>query len=599
MVYEIELQSENWQLEAGLIGLKRLYQDDIRHSRTGLYISSEILDTLAEKYFQFFLQTYSVAERDYKRMKRLLAQAHKKPETAKDRQLDIRKIASDQLKKVVKYFSETEECKNMEEIIERMKECKKQEHLVEMEQHIENYYKVMRTKFIEEKLTINYAKAVIISPFFGQPSFLQASCNNLNLEQHIEKMNRDFIANAQLEINFHELLYSHDDTAQLKKFLEQNNHYSVFKNWFKEIKKLENMEEIRSYFKENVLPCTFNDQLLSTMSYEEMMFSPLGISKENASNFYWDFNKISPIPMSAITRLILFLIPVGVAFYQRKLGSDTSSEYKQFAGMVIQDSTFIENYKANETYRNMRQAGSSYSDIIIGLLSDVQERSKRKVNSYLFVEIHSEYSTKKTLLDYYHMPTYVATYFSQYGNSQKLLFINELRDQFIRSVLGGIDPKQAVFEYLRNAIKDNRNGYSAFIATRERQRLLLLKKGGKDVDIKKHDDLVEKVYEQGEKLKKKIISKNFGQDSDIYRAPSTKKIDSIAYKLLNQVKGGNKQDFFESVLRLHIASGERISPILLDINKEEGLDFETIGSSFVAGLISTEETSKKEEKTNG
>lgn len=597
MVYEVELRGEEWFMISGLIGLKRLYGDEIRQSKNGVYISSEMLDTLSNRYFRYFLDTYSVVRRDTKRMNKLLSLVIKKTDTAKERMFDIRKIATEQLKKVEKYFSETIECKQLRELVEQMKECKKSEHLDIMQVYVQKYQEIMSSDFIEEKLTLNYSKAVIISPFYGQPSFLQASCNILNLKQHIEKMNKDFIINAKLELQLQEYLYTSDNPQEVHEFLQKNSQYSIFKNWYKEIKKINDIEEIQLWFKENILPCTFIDYLPSTMSYEEMMFSPLGLSKEKASNFYWDFNKKTPIPMSALTRLILFLIPVGTAFYQRKLGSSTSSEYKQFAGVVIQDSNFIENFKANETYRNIRQIGGSYNDIIVGLLTDTQERSKRKTTSFLFVELHSDYQSKKTLLDYYHMPLYVTIYFSKYENSLKLLYSIEQRESFVRSVLSGKDPKQAIFEYLRIAVTDNHHGLGAYIATRERQRLQLLKKGVIDMDIKKHDKLVYVVFSQGKEIRNIMLGRDSIQNNAIYQAPNKKKVDSIAYRLLNEVKSGNKQNFLETVFRLHIANGKEISSIFLDINKKDGLDFVTIGSSFIAGLLSAD-IPKKEVKSN-
>ncbi|PAQ15684.1 hypothetical protein CD798_05630 [Bacillaceae bacterium SAOS 7] len=363
------------------------------------------------------------------------------------------------------------------------------------------------------------------------------------------------------------------------------------------IKKQKSIEEVKSWFHDNVLPCSFIDNLPATMSYEEMMFLPLGISNNNASNFHWDFNKKNPIPMSAVARLILFLVPIGATFYQRKLGSGATTEYKQYAGVIIQDDRFIEIYNSNNYYRNARQTGSSFSEAVVGLLGDSKERAERKAKSFLFVEVHSD-GTKKTLLDYYHMPEYCAQYLNIYGNRLKLLLFIDERDAFIRSILSGLDPKQAVFRYLREAIKQEFHAQGAYFAVRERHRILLLKQGVSDVEeMKKQDKRISSVYIQGMNLRRSMVaSRESSGESVIYKASGKKKIDALAYRLLNAVKAGNRDSFLDTVFRLHIAEGQELNPVFMDVFKSEGLDFETIGGAFIAGLLGKEFTKEGDEK---
>lgn len=584
--FSIEARSEDWIMTGGLIGLKRLYNDEIDMTPAGLFITKELLDSLAERYFRYFLNTYNVAKRDVTRMNHFLQLAKNKPETCKDKFINIRKIAVEQLKKVEKYFPNTDECEQLTTLVEKMKELKKEEHLEEAAKLIKKYRNIMTNDFINEKLTINYAKAVIISPYFGQPSFLQRTCNVLNFQEHIEKMNRDFVVPAQLEIGFQEILTTTEKIKDIHNFLEKHNYYGPFKSWLRSIKKMNSVEEIRKWFYDNILPCSFIDTLPATMSYEEMMFLPLGVSNNNASNFHWDFNKKNPIPMSAVARLILFLIPVGATFYQRKIGAGPTAEYKQYAGFVLKDERFIEIFKINNQYRQSRQTGSSFSEAIVGLLGDTKERAKKKSEAFLFLEIHSD-GTKKTLLDYYHMPDYCAHYFKQYGNRLKLLLFSEERDAFIRDALSGLDPKQSVFRYIREAIKRDYHAKGAYFAVRERQRILLLKKGVKDVDnMKKQDKRIQSIFIQGMNLRKKMVaSKGENEDSEVYKASGKKKVDSIAYRMLNALKAGNRTAFLDTVFRLHVSEGEEISPVFMDIFKSEGLDFETIGGAFITGLL--------------
>ena len=67
---------------------------------------------------------------------------------------------------------------------------------------------------------------------------------------------------------------------------------------------------------------------------------------------------------------------------------------------------------------------------------------------------------------------------------------------------------------------------------------------------------------------------------------SESKLDGYTYKMLNSIKAGNKKEFMDTVIRLHIAIGKDISPIFIETIQDSGLDFESIGHSFLSGLIS-------------
>ena len=66
--------------------------------------------------------------------------------------------------------------------------------------------------------------------------------------------------------------------------------------------------------------------------------------------------------------------------------------------------------------------------------------------------------------------------------------------------------------------------------------------------------------------------------------------------MLNSIKAGNKKEFMDIVIRLHMAMGKDVSPIFIETMQTTGLDFESIGHSFLAGLISNKYEKKEEEK---
>ena len=74
------------------------------------------------------------------------------------------------------------------------------------------------------------------------------------------------------------------------------------------------------------------------------------------------------------------------------------------------------------------------------------------------------------------------------------------------------------------------------------------------------------------------------------------KIDGYTYKMLNSIRTGNKKEFMDTILRIHMSMEKDVSPIFIEIMKETNLDFESIGHSFLAGLISNKREEKVEVK---
>ena len=110
----------------------------------------------------------------------------------------------------------------------------------------------------------------------------------------------------------------------------------------------------------------------------------------------------------------------------------------------------------------------------------------------------------------------------------------------------------------------------------------------------------EKNMEEMEKQNKKLMAL-YSIGSEIHEGLKEKgtenKLDGYVYKMLNCVKTGNKKEFMDNVIRLHMALGKDISPIFLDVMKEEQFDFATIGHSFLSGLASNK-YEKKETNSN-
>ncbi|OEH84880.1 hypothetical protein BHU72_06710 [Desulfuribacillus stibiiarsenatis] len=590
----VQVDAEEWPIIAGLIGLIRVVgKEEIAINRNGIAISKENLEDLASKMVYKLIETFNVVERDVEKMRWYSTNLVKNPDKLKLYATEVKKIIAEQLKKIEKYFGDTDECQQVRDLVEKLKEINDTQSNLILEDVIDQYKKIASTSFIKEKLTLNYVKSVILSPFFGQTSILQPVFSSRNTEEHIIQIDKDFVMPALIELELHNLLKSEENIDGVVKYLDQTKDgYQPFREWYREIKKMKDPVQLKQYLSKQVLKCSFIDSLLATQTYEEMMFSPLAFSNNNAVNFNWDFEKKQPIPMSAVARLILFLSPLGMTFYNRKRGSQQSTENLRFAGLIMTEESFEDVLSYNNTYRMLRSKNSSFEEAIVGVLEESVDKAERIYRAFQFLEVHSE--SKKTLLDYYHMPMYLVHYLKKYGKSLRLIQNREIRDEYLRTLLKGIDPKKAIFELLRESISNSFYGEGAYIATRERLRVLNAKKGVKEMT--KDDKLITAIYFHGVELREALFQDKGSNEEGVYRASGRKKMEGIAYRLINAIKAGNKQAFMDTIFRLYIGAKDlRVPSFFVNAFKEDGLEFETIGSAFVAGMLGQEISRKEKE----
>jgi CRISPR-associated protein Cst1 len=510
---------------------------------------------------------------------------------------NINKLVGDQIKKVEKYFSDSSEYRTLVEFQESIKQIDNIQNVSLLNQYINSYYSIMVLPFINEKLTLNYAKAIILGPYFGQVSILQPVFNSKTTQEHIDRIHEDFILPALKEFECYQLYQTTTDYKEILVYLENNLEYAPFKEWFKNIKKMKSIDDIHTFFRESVLPCTIVEGMFSTQSYEEMIFSPLGLSKSKAVNFSWDFENDTPMPISSIARLFFFMAPLGFAFYSRKIGNQESNETLQFSGLVLSQRGLLDNIIDNNNYKSLRANSVSFSEAVVGLLNETIDKANRKSAAYVFIELYSNYQAKKTLLDYYHMPDYLTNYLKKYGKTISLLQHTDLKDSFLRDVMKGLDPKQVIFKYLREAVKYQSHAEGAYFAIRERKRIIEARKD--EERMKKYDWLIKEARDEGIKLAKSLSDSRSPQSGkeENYQAPGRKKIESIAYRLINAAKAGNKSAFMDTIFRIYLSSKSG-APIPDFFVVEKGLDFETIASAFIAGLLGQEEKKvNKEDQT--
>ena len=154
-------------------------------------------------------------------------------------------------------------------------------------------------------------------------------------------------------------------------------------------------------------------------------------------------------------------------------------------------------------------------------------------------------------------------------------------------MLKDIDLKSCIFNRLRESvIKKEEFSYNLLIVSKVRIILKILKKGEMNVEKRIIDSgkKLNVLYDIGTQIHEELKKK--GLDN---------KLEGLEYKMLNSLKSGNRQEFMDVVIRLHMILQKNVSPIFLESMKDESdIDFYSIGHSFIAGLISNKFEKKGE-----
>lgn len=443
-------------------------------------------------------------------------------------------------------------------------------------------------------------KSILSGTYYGQPSFLNVVKTALSYEEQQALMYKDYVSNI-VETGFiNDIMHNVYDIEQIKEYINNSKDGNITKEIEKVYTKIEKdyivkektLEDIQKYLKEKVIErCSLcENEIGLTTNYSEGNFVPLAISSDNARNFFWNQNV--KMPICDMCKLILFCIPAGMTTITKAVKENNVYREKQLLSFVNYDTNVDRLYKTNINFGNKsryeNRNENPYSELILDIVEQDKQVSMWQLDNIFVVEFEAEYGAFSRI-EYFNIKRHVSMFFTQYAEKTlSKIWDYRYRLQIVDYILKNKDIKYIINDRLREEIKngDRRNGYNSFLATQVRLILNLLKKEGNEMeDIKKNNDKLYVVYNLGVQI-----------HEDLKRNNEDNKLDGYTYKLLNSIKAGNKKEFMDIVIRLHMAMGKDVSPIFIEVMQTTGLDFESIGHSFLAGLISNKYEKKEEEK---
>ena len=610
----------DWFYNCGIVGFLRIleYNQDNFAEIHENYIRFETskLRNFHKYYFKYFFDKYNIGlktkeriEKSFNIIENCLKQetqdkqeVKRLQENIKAEKKHVKDVIKKQLDKIKKYDDST--YTNILNEYNKIDKIKTKDDIEEIN-HIKNIIteEILKDD-INKRLTLNLFKSILSKNYFGQQSFLNVVKNALTFEEQEEIMYKDYISNI-IETDFiQEILQEKYTIEKLKAILKEKMQdkliskevLQIYSNIQKKyIDKGKNLNEIKEYISQKVLSNCYmceNEKTL-TDNYSEGNFIPLAVSSDNMKNFFWNQN--AEFPICDVCKLILFCIPVGISTISKTTKENINGQAvyreKEVNSFINYDTSVEELLRTNNYLSQISSKDKTiynpYEDLILNIVEQEKSISAWQLENIFIVEFETEYLAYSRM-EYFNIKRYIAKFFINYSKST----LNLIKDyrykiQIMDYILKNKDIKFIINNRLREELtKENRNGFNTYIATKIRLILNLLKKEdiGMDERIKKNNDKLYVLYNLGVSIHEELKAKK-----------EENKIDGYTYKMLNSIKAGNKKEFMDIVIRIHMSMGKDVSPIFLEVMQDTDLDFESIGHSFVSGLISNKFEKKNEE----
>lgn len=593
----------DWFFNCGIVGFLKIlkHNEDEFAVKKENYIEfdTEDLRKFHKYYFSYFFDKYNVAQRVKNRTKMAFEYLENNIEKVVEDKEEQKKI-NNEIKSKKKYVKDIikkqlDKIKKIDEQIHNeMKEEYDELDKEQTKEGIENIKNSILEKIenenINNRLTLNLFKSILSNTYYGQPSFLNVVKSALPYEQQQELMYKDYVSNI-VETGFiHDIIDKKYDIEEIKKYIvKANTEGNISKEMEKVYSKIEKdyiqknkpIEEIQRYLEEKVIKrCSMCETEFGlTTEYSEGNFVPLAISSDNARNFFWNQNV--KFPICDICKLILFCIPAGITTIAKTVKESGDYKEKQLLSFVNFDTSVDKIYKVNQNFGNSsryeNKLENPYTELILDIVEQDTKISRWMLDNIFVVEFEAEYGAYSRI-EYFNIKRYVTEFFVEYS-AQTLSKIRDYKYklQIVDYILKNKNIKYVINDRLREELKsDIPNGYNSFLATQTRMILNLLKKERSEVgDVKNNNNKLYVLYNLGIQI-----------HEELKHNKEENKLDGYTYKMLNSIKAGNKKEFMDIIIRIHMSMGKDVSPIFIETMQDTDLDFESIGHSFLSGLIS-------------
>lgn len=587
----IPVQTSEWPLVMGLVGLQRILGHRITLTADGMAVESAAWHELPQAYFRYLLDEHSIVRRDRRRFEESLQFADSDP----NRTLRlVRRHIAEQYQKLERQVPDSPVTQALAELRAESSQPLPSGALAAVQSYSDRYCQILAGTPEEADLTLNYVKAAVLSPLYGQTSFLNVSKHGLSLADQEALVFRDYVQPVLWEEELRQHLQG-DDAQAWHDFVAEHKTYPLCRTLRRLTRRSKTMDTVRT--KAEAAPhCALLPGHFGSEAFEEKHFVPWGAALSHAHNYTWGLDASSAPRLSALARLLLFLAAAGATWYPRRRNLEGRGEYRTCAGFVTFAAPFAAVYAANEQLRQGKGQRQSLDEIAADLCRTAAQAAGQAAAPWLLMELSSDYGSRQVRLDTYTVDENTARYFLTPTNYLAALNVWDEREAFTRSALRGILPQRELIGYAWTAASRGLAGESVRLAAREYARLAGYTRGA--VCMEGADNTVDQAYEEGMRLRAYFVD---GPELRLARAGGThvfggrRKVTAVAYRLLNSIRADNRQAFLDAVFRLYIAADQDIPPLFLDAVRES-VQFTATATAFVGGLLSadTADTTRRE-----
>ena len=609
---KLRVYKGDWFFNMGIVGfLNILHKAEVKKQVTinedYIEFDSFLLNDFNNYYFDYFINEYDVSKRVESSIGYSLKYVKSNPEKIKDGAKRIKDNLKKQNDKIKKFDEKNYNI--IKEKVDIIGKLKKAEEVEQLETLAKECIDIIKIKSINDRLTANLYKFIIGDNYFGQVSFFNVAKSKLDLEGLKQVMYNDYLISIVYMGELKDLI-ENEDLNNLEKCITERLDYlsketskkgiskasiktieKIMKDInSKFIKKKKSIEDIKKYF-DSLEVCEMCGTYKGLINdYSESNFAPLGVSNDNAKNMFW--NQDSTYSICDICKLILFCTPAGATYTKKNYIENEDNEFYSF---VNTDTSIDDIYDTNMNLKKLKDKDNPFNDLVIDIVSENKEKSEWQLQNILFVEFKASIESKKCKMNYFNMPTYLVKFFVKKESSQLIqsIYNPRFKANVVDSLLKNKDLKHLIGKTLRTKIKGN--------LEEEHKTNISSSDCFKSIKIRALIDSYKKgVYEMNDK-KLQVVKFAGHEIHDYYINTNSKnKINSVAYKLLNAIKVGNKKDFMDTVLRIFMSAEKSVPSVFIEIMAEKDLDFESIGHAFITGLISERyEANKETNKVEG
>lgn len=592
----VQIVVNDWMVSMGAVSFLRLDEEKqvITTDSNILEVPFEWIKELPETLFQYFLNHYSVAEREHEALQYLVDLYEKGVGKKEESKLkDNKKWINDRVKstcdKVKRYFPMFEV--EIESCILNIKEAIENKDFRILRIKIDELYKIYRHEEVDQKLTLNWVKATLLSPAAGQASFLNVTKNSISFKEQQTLFEKDYVLPVLWELQLRREFEEGSEAGIEKLFkLEYRTEYAT--KWEREKKKskLSWCEWLKK-----VPSCGMLENQWGTYSFEEMHFVPLGMSISHTFNYAWDGNIQSVQSISALAKLILLLSPIGAYHYRRP----NNGELINVFGFLHAESSCQKTLIMNNQFANSMRRNTRFSEAIRDSFGKFREIENKRKEATVLIEWDTDYKAKKTFLEYKSLnPDFVQYILSTQAQVIEKIYPYQFREEIVRAAFDNLDSRHLIMKEMHRVINEsitNRYTYSLKNALLMREHLLMLKE---EKNMATEKTATEQMYALGYRISQSLGGTKEETNDSPYQAPNEKKLTSTAYRLLNAAKAGNRQLFFDTAVRLHLAANMNVGKTLVktvDLNTSDK-EFTSIALAFIAGLIPGKQITKETEE---